>query len=325
MLQSREHAFRLDSQDHLKDLRHEFIIPTQRNLKSSSLDVKSASNSVEENKPCIYFCGNSLGLQPRRTALLISQHLSAWAMKGVLGHFTEHEDSNLPGFLHVDDAAAKLMAPIVGASANEVAIMETLTANLHFLMASFYRPNKERFKIILEGKAFPSDHYAVESQIIHHGFDPAEGMILIEPESDEVDNISTAHVLSVIDEHATSTALILLPGIQYYTGQYMDIKTITAYARSRGILIGWDLAHAVGNVELHLHDWEVDFAAWCNYKYLNSGPGAIAGLFVHSAHGKTDEIDVNTGKAVFRPRLSGWWGGDKAIRFEMGDRAWLPV
>lgn len=320
-IQSREHALLLDTGDPLKDLRLEFIIPTKQDLKAPSLHVDSSTSSAEENEPCIYFCGNSLGLQPRRTAGLISQHLLAWAKKGVLGHFTEHEDSRLPGFLHIDEAAAKLIAPIVGASVDEVAIMETLTANLHFLMASFYRPNKDRFKIILEGKAFPSDHYAVESQIIHHGFDPSVAMVMIEPENDEMANISTAHIISAIDKHATSTALILLPGVQYYTGQYMDMRTITAYAHSRGILIGWDLAHAVGNVELFLHDWQIDFAAWCNYKYLNSGPGAIAGLFVHSTHGKTDGVNTNTGQASFRPRLSGWWGGNKAIRFEMGNRA----
>ena len=142
-------------------------------------------------------------------------------------------------------------------------------------------------------------------------------MILVEPLDPEFPTVSTSHVLSIIDEHASSTALILLPGIQYYTGQYLDIKTITAHAHSHGITIGWDLAHAVGNVDMQLHDWDVDFAAWCNYKYINSGPGAIAALFVHEKHGK---VEKNGDNAAFRPRLSGWWGGDKAIRFEMGKR-----
>ena len=289
------------------------------------------------SEPSIYFCGNSLGLQPRRTSQRISSHLLAWASKGVLGHFTEHDDSPLPPFLDIDDTAAEFMAPIVGAKKSEVAVMETLTANLHLLMASFYQPTKERYKIVMEGKAFPSDHvgtspifqlyeysisdrlltqYAVESQIHHHNLDPKDAMILIEPPDSELATVTTSHVLSVIDEHASSTALILLPGIQYYSGQYFDIQTITAHAHSHGIIIGWDLAHAVGNVDVQLHDWNVDFAAWCNYKYVNSGPGAIAALFVHEEHGKVERGAA--GDVEFRPRLSGWWGGDKGIRFEMG-------
>ncbi|CAD6566418.1 MAG: Kynureninase (L-kynurenine hydrolase) [Alectoria sarmentosa] len=277
-VREREHAIQLDVNDPLKGFRKEFLIPTKAQL-------ESLSNSDDGSEPCIYFCGNSLGLQPRRTAQRIASHLSAWATKGVLGHFTEHEVSNLPPFLHVDDAAAKLMAPLVGAETNEVAIMETLTANLHLLMSSFYTPTKEKYKIIIEGKAFPSDHFAVESQIRHRGFDPEQAMVLIEPDRLELATISTSHVLSVIDKHASTTALILLPGIQYYTGQYLDIKTITAHAHRHGILIGWDLAHAVGNVDLRLREWDVDFAAWCNYKYVNSGPGAIDFVPIRGAAG----------------------------------------
>lgn len=242
----------------------------------------------------------------------------------MLGHFTEHEDSDLPPFLHIDDAAAKLMAPLVGANTSEVAVMETLTANLHLLMASFYRPNQEKYKIIIEGKAFPSDHYAVESQIRHHNFDPKQAMVLIEPEDPTAATISTTHVLSVIDKHASTTALILLPGIQYYTGQYLDIKAITAHAHKHGIIIGWDLAHAVGNVDLRLTEWDVDFAAWCNYKYVNSGPGAIGGLFVNSRHGQVDVSATKNGADGFRDRLCGWWGGDKAMRFAMGND-FIPI
>ncbi|KAF6233755.1 hypothetical protein HO173_007967 [Letharia columbiana] len=291
-LNGREHAVQLDAKDPLKSFRGEFLIPTK---------IESASNSDDGNRPCIYFCGNSLGPQPKRTSKRIASHLSAWATKGVLGHFTEHEDSDLPPFLHADDAAAKLMAPLVGANTSEVAVMETLTANLHLLMASFYRPNQEKYKIIIEGKAFPSDHYAVESQIRHHNFDPKQAMVLIEPEDPTAATISTTHVLSVIDKHASTTALILLPGIQYYTGQYLDIKAITAHAHKHGIIIGWDLAHAVGNVDLRLTEWDVDFAAWCNYKYVNSGPGAIGGLFI--------------------VRMV---GGDKAMRFAMGSD-FIPI
>ena len=159
--------------------------------------------------------------------------------------------------------------------------------------------------------------YAVHSQIIHHGFSPADAMVLIEPTGSSP-TISTDQVLSMIDEHASSTALVLLPGIQYYTGQLLDISTITAHAHSKGLLIGWDLAHAVGNVELELHDWNVDFAAWCTYKYVNAGPGSIAGLFVHDKHGRIDASNDGSAPSTYRPRLSGWWGGDKSIRFEMG-------
>ena len=224
----------------------------------------------------------------------------------------------------MDDQAAKLMAPIVGAQPTEVAVMETLTANLHFMMASFYRPTKGRHKIILEGKAFPSDHYAVESQIIHHGFSPEHSMILIEPESPDSPTLSTSRILEVIEQHASSTALILLSGVQYYTGQYFDIETITRHAHTHDILVGWDLAHAVGNVPLYLHAWNVDFAAWCNYKYMNAGPGAIAALFVHEKHGTVDKTVINKGKKGFRPRLCGWWGGDKTMRFEMANK-FVPI
>jgi len=314
----RGHAVQLDNDDPLKDLRFKFIIPSKGDLKAQSLATNPKFEDSEAAS--IYLCGNSLGVQPRCTADRIASHLSAWAKKGVYGHFTEHEDSNLPGFLHIDDTAAKLMAPVVGALPGEVAVMETLTANLHLMMASFYRPTKEKYKVILEGKAFPSDHYAVESQIKQHGLDVKEAMVLIEPADPHSPTISTSHILSVIDKHASTTALILLPGIQYYTGQYLDIKQITARAHSHSTLIGWDLAHAVGNVELLLHDWDVDFAVWCNYKYLNSGPGAVGGLFVHSKHGETDLAAAQEEKEAYRPRLAGWWGGDKSIRFEMGSR-----
>ncbi|KAI9871695.1 MAG: Kynureninase (L-kynurenine hydrolase) [Pleopsidium flavum] len=319
---TKEYAQSLDAKDPLKDLRKEFIIPSKADLKRKTL--KKQENENETSDPCIYLCGNSLGLQPCRTSQRIQSHLSAWASKGVLGHFVVHEDSTLPAFLHVDDVAAEDMAPIVGASRSEVAVMGSLTSNLHFLMASFYQPNKERWKILIEGKAFPSDHYAVESQIRHHGLDPKDSMIIIDPNSPSDAFITTDHVLSTIDAHASTTALILLPGIQYYTGQYFDIKTITAHAHSKGILIGWDLAHAVGNVDVQLHEWDVDFAAWCNYKYLNSGPGAIAGLFIHEKHGKVDMEKEAQGEEGYRPRLSGWWGGDKTMRFKM-DNNFVPI
>lgn len=162
--------------------------------------------------------------------------------------------------------------------------------------------------------------YAVESQIWHHELKPEDALITVEPADSTQATLTTSHILSIIDKHASTTALILLPGVQYYTGQYLDIPTITAHAHSHGITIGWDLAHAVGNVELHLHAWDVDFAVWCSYKYLNCGPGAIAGLFVHEKHGQVDRTGLDSGEVEFRHRLSGWWGGDKATRFQMGNR-----
>ncbi|KAL8935619.1 MAG: hypothetical protein Q9211_004604 [Gyalolechia sp. 1 TL-2023] len=310
-------ALSLDGLDDLRQLRSEFIIPTKNDLKRRTLS-KQGSTSEGDEEPCIYLCGNSLGLQPRHAADLITDHLGAWASKGVFGHFKDHEDSRLPAFVDIDDFAAQRMAPIVGASPTEVAVMETLTANLHLMMASFYRPSEGKYKIILEGKAFPSDH------IRHYGLDPEEAMILVEPADPSQATITTSQILSTIDKHGSSTALILLPGVQYYTGQYFDISKITAHAHHHKIPIGWDLAHAVGNVELDLHAWNVDFAVWCSYKYLNCGPGAIAGLFVHERHGQVDETEREPGKVHFRHRLSGWWGGDKASRFQMG-KHFVPI
>lgn len=194
--------------------------------------------------------------------------------------------------------------------------MGTLTTNLHLLMGSFYTPTKEKNKIILDWKAFPSDHYAIESQIRGHGYDPKEAMIMIAPEDGQYE-VSTESILRVIDEHADTTALVLLPGIQYYTGQLFEMKTITAYAQSKGLIVGWDLAHAAGNVPLELHDWNVDFAVWCTYKYMNAGPGAIAGLYVHERHGVVDYSDGEDQPPKFRHRLAGWYGGDQVGRFNM--------
>ncbi|KAI9368822.1 pyridoxal phosphate-dependent transferase [Aspergillus egyptiacus] len=319
---TREYATSLDEQDPLRQLREEFIIPSTKDLKRKTLDPYRTAEDPSE-KRCIYLCGNSLGLQPRNTRKYIDYYLRTWAIKGVTGHFTHHEDELLPPFVDVDSAGAKLMAPIVGALQSEVAVMGSLTTNLHLLMASFYRPTEERYKVIIEGKAFPSDHYAVESQIRHHNLHPSDAMVLIEPEDPNRPILETDHILQVIDEHASSTALILLSAIQYYTGQYFDISKITQHAQSKGIIVGWDCAHAAGNVDLRLHDWNVDFAAWCNYKYLNSGPGGMAGIFVHERHGevKTNKGDGELGS--FHPRLSGWWGGDKATRFLM-DNHFVP-
>ncbi|EAW13909.1 kynureninase [Aspergillus clavatus NRRL 1] len=318
---SKEYAESLDAQDPLHRFRNEFVIPSKEDLKRTTLDP----NQEPEHSPTpsLYLCGNSLGLQPQSTRKYIEYYLRAWATKGVTGHFVQHDDQLLPPFVDVDAAGARLMAPIVGAMESEVAVMGTLTTNLHILMASFYQPTQERYKIIIEGKAFPSDHYAVESQIKHHNFDPKDGMVLIEPEDHTRPVLDTEHIIRTIDEHASSTAVILLSAIQYYTGQYFDIKRITAHAQSKGILVGWDCAHAAGNVDLQLHDWNVDFAAWCTYKYLNSGPGGTAALFVHERHGRVNLEQVNSESEPFRPRLSGWWGGDKKTRFLM-DNNFIP-
>ncbi|KIY00538.1 uncharacterized protein Z520_03201 [Fonsecaea multimorphosa CBS 102226] len=314
---SRDYALSLDATDPLSHFRAEFHIPTLADLKRPTL-----AKSPEEapSQPCTYLCGNSLGLQPVRTANLVNSFLTQWRTKGVLGHFVEHADSPLQPFLHIDDHAAKLMAPVVGAVESEVAVMGSLTANLHLLMSSFYRPSKKgegRWKILLEGKAFPSDHYAVESQVVHHDLDPAEAMVLLEPFDPKFPLLSTEQILQTIDKHASELALILLPGIQFYTGQFFDIPRITAHAHSHGIMIGWDLAHAVGNVDLKLHDWNVDFAAWCTYKYLNSGPGAMAGIFINEKFGK---VDMESPTHKFWPRLSGWWGDNKSSRFQMTNK-----
>lgn len=263
-----------------------------------------------------------MGLQPRAVTEYIQTHLDTWSTIGVHGHFRRLEDSPLSQWQLLAEHAAAQCAPIVGARAEEVAIMGNLTMNLHLLMASFYLPTATKNKIILDWKAFPSDHFAIESQIRGHGYDPDKAMIMVEPEEGEYE-VSTESILKIIDEHASTTALVLLPGIQYYTGQLFDIKTITAYAQSKGLTIGWDLAHAAGNVPLKLHDWNVDFAAWCTYKYMNAGPGSIAGLYVHERHGTVD-YSQDARKPVFRHRLSGWYGGDQAGRMNMDNRKSLP-
>lgn len=320
----KDEALDLDSKDPLKHLRDQFIFPSKSDIGSNEKHTSQKHSRERADDPCLYLCGNSLGLQPKRTVDRVNEHLNIWARKGVTGHFVKAKGSKLDVFLDMDAQAARMMAPIVGALDSEVAIAETLTANLHLMMAAFYKPTPEKYKVIIEQKAFPSDHYAVESQIIHHGFDPKQAMVCIEPASPDVATLSTDDILSAIDHHATDTALILLPGIQYYTGQFLDIPKITKHAHSRDLTIGWDLAHAVGNVELSLHDWNVDFAVWCNYKYVNSGPGAIAGMFVHSQHGTVNETSMADGQLGYRSRMAGWWGGDKSIRFQMGAR-FVPI
>ncbi|KAF1959520.1 kynureninase [Byssothecium circinans] len=342
-LWSEEFARKEDEKDALSQLRDEFIIPTKGDLHNRRYGpmTKSENGATRDgdDEESIYLCGNSLGLQPRRTREYIARYLDTWASKGVFGHFKEL-DGGLPPWLHLDDALKEQTAKLVGALPSEVVVMETLTANLHLLMSSFYKPTPDRYKIIIEGKAFPSDHYAAQSQLAHHNIPPS-ALITITPPSDSSPYLSTEHILSVISQHAATTALVLLPGIQFYSGQYFDIELITRHCHSLGLLVGWDLAHAVGNVPVKLHDWNVDFAAWCNYKYMNGGPGVIGGLFVHDHHGKVedaqpptkdgmhapqtgDAIHDNDTKLVYRPRLSGWWGSDKGSRFHMENK-FVPI
>lgn len=268
--------------------------------------------------------------------------LDTWSSIGVCGHFTDLEDSPLKQWQLLAEQAAASMSRVVGAAPEEVAAMGTLTMNLHLLLASFYKPTETRRKILMDWKAFPSDHvsfaklsfwgqnsvhlismlhsltysqYAIESHIAWHKLDAKENMVLIGPDEGQHE-ISTEKILSYIDKHAEDGALLLLPGIQYYTGQLFDIPQITEYAKARNLVVGWDLAHAYGNVELKMHDWNVDFAAWCTYKYGNAGPGAMGGLFVHERHGKVD-YSAGEDSPKFRHRLTGWYGGDRSVRFKM--------
>ncbi|KAI8162935.1 Kynureninase 1 [Colletotrichum sp. SAR 10_70] len=321
-----KYAQQLDAQDKLRHLRDEFIIPTKGSLKKKELNgtfpnkqavnghvngVNGVYSSNDDDTPSVYFCGNSLGVPPKAVKEYVNAQLETWASIGVNGHFNGLGNSPLVCWQDMAEDVAKKSAPIVGGLPEEVVMMNTLTANLHFLLASFYRPTEKKHKIILEWRPFPSDHW--------HGLDPAKSMVQIQP--DENFYISTELILKTIDEHAEETALLLLPGIQYYSGQLFDIPRITEYAQSKGLVVGWDLAHAAGNVELKLHDWNVDFAAWCTYKYQNAGPGAMAGAFVHERHGK---VDTSEGKPKFRHRLTGWYGGDKSVRFNM-DNNFLPT
>lgn len=284
---SLEHAQQLDQQDPLKAIREQFHIPKQ-------------DNGEDE----IYLCGNSLGLQPKRTQEYLNYELSQWQKLGVKGHFSG-DFPWMPYHEFLTEESAKL----VGAKNSEVVCMNSLTANLHFMMVSFYRPTKTRNKILIEDHAFPSDHYAVESQIRFHGFDPDQSMLLAKPREGE-ETLRTEDLLNLIELHGDEIALIMLPGVQYYTGQVLDMQAITEAGHAKGCMVGFDLAHATGNIPMSLHDWDVDFAAWCTYKYLNSGPGSVAGCFVHEKHHANLEL----------PRFAGWWGHDKESRFRMENR-----
>ncbi len=276
-------AAQLDTSDPLRDFRAEFHIP-----KHGDVDQ-------------LYFCGNSLGLQPKAVRGALIDELDDWAKLGVEAHF-QGKHPWMPYHAFVRES----LAGCVGAFPSEVVAMNSLSLNLHLLMVSFYRPTAQRHAILIEAGAFPSDRYAVESQIRFHGFDPETS--LIELEADEANGtISMAAIQETVAAHGHRIALALWPGVQYRTGQAFDLAEVTRLARAHGCVVGFDLAHAAGNLPLQLHDSGADFAAWCSYKYLNSGPGAVAGAFVHQRHARSD-----------RPRFAGWWGHDQATRFKMG-------
>ncbi|GMU82560.1 MAG: kynureninase [Planctomycetota bacterium] len=255
----------------------------------------------ENGEEFIYFCGNSLGLQPKAAGEYVREELEDWARLGVEGHFHARRPW-YPYHERLREAGARL----VGALPHEVVYMNGLTVNLHLMMVSLYRPTRERFKIVIEDCAFPSDMYAVRSQLRWHGFDPDDGLIVLRPREGE-QTLRTEDIEQVLAREGRSIALVLLAGVNYFTGQVFDIPRITAAGQARGCVVGWDLAHAAGNIELRLHEWNVDFAAWCNYKYLNSGPGAVAGCFLHERHARDTTL----------PRFGGWWGNDPATRFRM--------
>lgn len=284
-------AQKMDETDALKHFREKFYLPKQSN-----------------GDDALYFTGNSLGLQPKNTRNYIEQELKDWETFGVEGHF----HAKNPWMPYHENVTASL-AKIVGAKPLEVVAMNSLTVNLHLLMVSFYRPTAARNKIIIEAGAFPSDQYAVKSQIKFHGFVVENSLIELQPRADET-VLRTEDILQTIAENADSVALVLLGGVNYYTGQKFDFERITKAGHDAGAIVGFDLAHAAGNVELKLHDWNVDFAAWCSYKYLNSGPGGIAGAFVHERHSENSDL----------PRFAGWWGHDKKTRFLMGDE-FVPI
>lgn len=276
------HALALDAADPLSRFRAEFHIPPHGDGEQ------------------VYFCGNSLGLQPRGVREAVLQELDDWRDLGVEGHFRGRHP-----WMPYHEALRAPLAALVGAEPSEVVAMNTLTVNLHLLMVSFYRPAGARRAILIEAGAFPSDRHAVESQIRLHGGDPATDLIELAPD-EPAGTLSMAAIERCLAEHGPRIALVLWPGVQYRTGQAFDLAAITRMAQAQGCVVGFDLAHAVGNLALRLHDSGADFAAWCHYKYCNAGPGAVAGAFVHARHAHTD-----------RPRLAGWWGHDQATRFRM--------
>ncbi|KAI9065146.1 kynureninase [Trametes sanguinea] len=282
-------------EDTLLKYRDEFVIPTFRQMNATAVPAEIV------DQPVTYLCGNSLGLLAKRSKKLVEEELEVWASKAVEAHF-DHPYGR--GWMWIADTVHPYLAKLVGASESEVACMGTLTANLHLMLNVFYKPTAGRYKILCEARAFPSDQYAMATQVAARGMNPDEVIIQLKPRAGE-HTLRTEDIIDTIKREGSSIALVLFAGLQFYTGQLFAIPEITAAAKAQGCVCGWDLAHAVGNVPLSLHDWDVDFAVWCSYKYLNSGPGGIAGLYVHDRH------------ADLPVQEAGWWGHDPATRFDM--------
>jgi kynureninase len=280
----------LDQKDPLAKFREQFHIPT-----------------VNGNQQ-IYLCGNSLGLQPKTAKEAINQELEDWANLGVEGHFKGKNPWMYYHHFLTENAAA-----VVGAKPSEVVVMNNLTANLHLMMVSFYRPTEQKYKIIMEGSAFPSDQYAMETQARFHGIEPNDAIIELLPREGEF-TLRTEDILATIEQHKNELAIVMMGGVNYLTGQAFDMKSITEAAHKVGAIAGFDLAHAAGNLHLQLHEWDIDFAVWCSYKYLNSGPGGTSGVFVHERHGKNPNLI----------RFAGWWGHDEKSRFQM-KKGFIPM
>ena len=279
-----EFARQLDHEDPLRDFRGKFYLPLGK-----------------DGKSVIYFAGNSLGLMPKSARQIVDDELDNWANLGV----DAHHATGTPWYSY-HEALREPTARLVGAKSLEVICMNSLTVNLHLMMATFYRPTKSRFKVLMEEPAFPSDTYAIKTQLIHHGLDPKDALVLARPRKDEF-MIRTEDILDILEEHADQLAVVMIGAVNFFTGQLTDIETVTAAAQKHGIVVGFDLAHAAGNVPLSLHAWNVDFAVWCSYKYLNAGPGAVAGAFVHEQHATNTKL----------PRFAGWFGNDPNTRFRL--------
>jgi kynureninase len=280
----REHAQSLDAADALRAWRERFVLPQD-----------------EQGRELVYLCGHSLGAQPTLAAEYVEEVMRDWRSLGVDGHFAARH-----AWTSYHERAAPALANLVGAERGEVVAMNTLTVNLHLMLASFYRPAGERTALLIERQAFPSDRHAAESQVRFRGLDPARDLIEVEPRPGE-DCLRTEDLIALIEREGARIATVLLPGVQYLTGQVLDVPAITGAARRAGCTVGWDLAHAIGNVPVALHDTGADFAVWCHYKYVNGGPGAVGGAFVHARHARRTDL----------PRFAGWWGHDRATRFRM--------
>ena len=286
-------ALQLDAEDQLRGFRDRFHLPLG-----------------DDGQPVIYFAGNSLGLMPKSAGAVVEEELQNWAKLGV----DAHHATGTPWYTY-HESVREPTARLVGAKPIEVICMNSLTVNLHLMLATFYRPTKSRFKILMEDPAFPSDTYAVKTQIAHHGLDPIDALVLARPRKSEL-TIRTEDIVDLIDKHANQLAVVMFAGVNFFTGQLFDIAKITAAAQKHGIVVGFDLAHAIGNVPLTLHDWNVDFAVWCSYKYLNAGPGAVAGAYVHERHATNIKL----------PRLAGWFGNDPNTRFRLHlEPEFIPV